>query len=346
MSNYPAGTPSIDFSKTSITTESSMSPATVCAGIIDNYSAVNEITMRNSVGYEISLLQNFVNATYLGREATPVKSGYLTNTYSDNVYSDYIELFVGVPQDHNSTTLDAHNIIIRNGFPTGAETLSLDATEIKIVNSQPGTYAELEMTPSHMYTRAFSVSGQIDYTLRSSQSSSAYTTTLDSEGLIFENEDASGVNMRMLIERENGILMDAQNAGSESTYTVTGMAISYLGKTTSYQRSDITTNDVFSIEADDGINITTPDGYQSLLSSGNININSTAAEVNISSETGMNITTDAVLTMTASSMYMNAGTTFLINSAKVYMSQGLPSTAGSIGELYDNGDGIVRIRRV
>ena len=53
MSNYPAGTPSPDFTKSGIIASTPMNPATVCAGIIDNHSAVNENTMRNSVGYEI-----------------------------------------------------------------------------------------------------------------------------------------------------------------------------------------------------------------------------------------------------------------------------------------------------
>ena len=97
MSNYPAGAPSSDFTKNSIISSRDMSPSTVCAGIVDNHSAINEKTMRASVGYEISLLQNFANFTYLAREDTPILSGFISNLYSDYInVSDTLDLTDGV----------------------------------------------------------------------------------------------------------------------------------------------------------------------------------------------------------------------------------------------------------
>ena len=53
-------------------------PNIICRGIRDNYTPINKNSMMNSLGQEISLLQNFVNAKYLGRDNLPVKSGFIS----------------------------------------------------------------------------------------------------------------------------------------------------------------------------------------------------------------------------------------------------------------------------
>jgi hypothetical protein len=62
--------------------EGNYTPENVVAYVKDNYTAVNKNSLRNSVGSEISKIQNFVNSYYLGRTDSPVVSGYITNLYS------------------------------------------------------------------------------------------------------------------------------------------------------------------------------------------------------------------------------------------------------------------------
>lgn len=74
---YPLGNPSSDFTSGIYTSD--FSPAIVCGAIIDNHTPINNVGMKNSVGYHLSLVENFVNTTYLGRVNTPVGTAYITN---------------------------------------------------------------------------------------------------------------------------------------------------------------------------------------------------------------------------------------------------------------------------
>jgi hypothetical protein len=82
MSTYPYGTANptgvFDIFQTNF------SPDDVIRGIRDNYSPVNRTTLLNSVGYQIGLVQNFVNSSYLGRPNIPVQSGYI-DTLNGNI---------------------------------------------------------------------------------------------------------------------------------------------------------------------------------------------------------------------------------------------------------------------
>jgi len=80
---YPYGAPSSGVQN--VWHDGNFTPETMVAGIIDNVTPVNKNTMRNSLGYQISLVQNFVNQQYLGREETPVNSGYFNTIYSNKV---------------------------------------------------------------------------------------------------------------------------------------------------------------------------------------------------------------------------------------------------------------------
>lgn len=84
---YPYGTPATGV--LNIFTGTSFSPNDVVMGIRDNYSAVNRTTMLNSLGYQVGLLQNFVNSTYLGRPAVPVQNGYFGNAWGSGQFTVY-----------------------------------------------------------------------------------------------------------------------------------------------------------------------------------------------------------------------------------------------------------------
>lgn len=84
MATYPQGTPSSGIYD--VFTGNSFTPNDVVRGIRDNHSPVNRTTMLVSLGYQVSLIQNFVNARYLAREEYPIDEGYITSGYFDNVY--------------------------------------------------------------------------------------------------------------------------------------------------------------------------------------------------------------------------------------------------------------------
>lgn len=83
--SYPnTSSPSPDFSASGIY-QSDIGPEAAVGGIIDNYTPVNKAGMKNSIGYQLSLIQNFVNKSYLGRGQHPVNKAYM-NYVGDSFY--------------------------------------------------------------------------------------------------------------------------------------------------------------------------------------------------------------------------------------------------------------------
>jgi hypothetical protein len=87
MSNYPNGKPSESLE--GIWISGDFTPAAVCVHIIDNVMPVNKNTMVNSVGKEISSIQNFVNKDYLGRYSSPVNSGFIKKFLMPDTSQEY-----------------------------------------------------------------------------------------------------------------------------------------------------------------------------------------------------------------------------------------------------------------
>jgi len=83
---YPQGSASDNFASTLYTSD--FSPAIVCGGIIDDYTPVSNIGMKNSVGYQVSLVQNFVNQQYLGRSAYRISEGWVNTLYTSGINFD------------------------------------------------------------------------------------------------------------------------------------------------------------------------------------------------------------------------------------------------------------------
>lgn len=88
--SYPYDIPAI--SMDNVWNSGSYTPEDVVVYIRDNYTPVNKTSMRNSVGYQLSLVQNFVNEHYLGRSNLPVHSGYIDYIYSSGIETDLISL--------------------------------------------------------------------------------------------------------------------------------------------------------------------------------------------------------------------------------------------------------------
>lgn len=73
---YPHGTPSSDLSSY---LNGTFRPADVVVGLIDNKSALDVATFTNTLGIQISAIQNFVNTTRLGTITYPVETVYTNN---------------------------------------------------------------------------------------------------------------------------------------------------------------------------------------------------------------------------------------------------------------------------
>lgn len=85
MSIYPNGIASTGVYN--IFQGTNFSPNDVVRAIRDNYSPVNRTTMLNSLGYQIGLIQNFVNSSYLGRPDVPVQNGYFASGWASGVFA-------------------------------------------------------------------------------------------------------------------------------------------------------------------------------------------------------------------------------------------------------------------
>lgn len=88
---YPYNAPAESMS--SIWNSGAYTPEEMVRYIIDDFTPINKNSMRNSVGYQLSLVQNYVNRHYLGRKDLPVNTGYISELVSPsisgyNIYSD------------------------------------------------------------------------------------------------------------------------------------------------------------------------------------------------------------------------------------------------------------------
>lgn len=80
--SYPYDLPSLSMS--TIWNSGSYKPTDVVRTIRDNFTPINKNSMVNSVGQEISLVQNYVNSKYLGREELPIISGFIKELWNDS----------------------------------------------------------------------------------------------------------------------------------------------------------------------------------------------------------------------------------------------------------------------
>lgn len=96
---YPQGSASVDM--TSGIYGSDFSPDTVVGGLINNRTALNKAGFRNSLGYQISLVQNFVNEEFLGRYSNSITSGFLENIRGQESSSIHLGIDFGLSGYYN-----------------------------------------------------------------------------------------------------------------------------------------------------------------------------------------------------------------------------------------------------
>lgn len=79
-------------------------PGDAVTYIQDNVTPINKNSMRNSVGKEISLLQNFINTTYIGRTTARVGTAYI-NAINSTGYYAFSQVYEEAANTYKKTVL-------------------------------------------------------------------------------------------------------------------------------------------------------------------------------------------------------------------------------------------------
>lgn len=146
--SYPYDFPAV--SMDNIWNSGSYTPEDVVVYIRDNYTPVNKTSMRNSVGYQLSLVQNFVNEHYLGRSDLAIHSGYINYLYSSGIESSSVE----VSDSTNSIT------IVPNGATfEGAGATSSIVNDTKFIVSSSDELTQLTHTGIYIEKTVGAITG-------------------------------------------------------------------------------------------------------------------------------------------------------------------------------------------
>jgi len=174
---YPVGNPSVDFKQASLNA-SDFNPIRITEGIQDNYSAINNATMTLTHGHQISVVQNFVNETFLGRNAHPVLSGFITNLKADDIKTNTI-FASGVIESGtevkapigtfttrvdtpilNSTTINNSGVLMTNSLVVNTSANIGNTLDVGGDTNLSGT---LDVTGNTNLSGTLDVRGQVDF---------------------------------------------------------------------------------------------------------------------------------------------------------------------------------------
>lgn len=143
---YPYDPPSQSMSN--IWNSGSYTPEDMVVYIRDNYTPVNKTSMRNSVGYQLSLIQNFVNEHYLGREAVPVGTGYITQLKSSGIELSDANYTTQISKTGLSSQDSAQSIYVNTDgftFTNGDDTTAISLTGFYTENSVMASYNRVDI---------------------------------------------------------------------------------------------------------------------------------------------------------------------------------------------------------
>jgi len=151
---YPnTSNPLLNFSDISGILGSDLNPGTAVGALMNQNTPVSKEGIMNTLGMQISLIQNFVNKEYLGRSDYAVNKGYINNIYFETaVGTGPINLHVGVEDDdpanagviyHSHMDLSSDNLNFKTSttYPGGGQAgddLTIDGSGV-FVNGYPGT---------------------------------------------------------------------------------------------------------------------------------------------------------------------------------------------------------------
>lgn len=123
--SYPVGNPPSGLFN--IWSSGSFTPEQVVSAIRDTTTPVNKASLVNSVGQQVSLIQNFVNTSYLGRYNYPIASGWINNLYSSGILADNINVSgsITITPEHfpyNSHSVYSHDQLCLSRTSLGNDT--------------------------------------------------------------------------------------------------------------------------------------------------------------------------------------------------------------------------------
>lgn len=162
---YPIGNPCSGIANV---WEGTFTPQQVVGAIIDNVTPINKNNMRLSVGQQISLVQNFVNANYLAREDVPVNSGFMNYLYifkHINAEGSYPAPYFDMRRDTfislNTTGLYFQETRTDEGYPEASKWLmQLLPSKFKFYFSHSSDYSDFTAYRLYFYESA----GTMSYT--------------------------------------------------------------------------------------------------------------------------------------------------------------------------------------
>lgn len=216
-------------------------PNDVVRGIRDNYSPVNRTTMLNSLGYQVGLIQNFVNASYLGRQDVPVQNGYLVSGWATGAFTTYSGALTGT--DYTYAAL----------FPCYLEVKNYDTTDISYFKVTPDAISFLKQSAyvglqqgalsySGLYVENISTQASM-YLMNASGSAGSLQAVwkVDNTDTLYIGNDSDSsysgilsVNARGLqLKSDTGIYLQGINTSATVTLYFCGAGINISGGTSS-----------------------------------------------------------------------------------------------------------------
>lgn len=206
MSTYPNGMPVF---WTQIWNSGSFTPDAATSKIIDNVSPINRATMRISIGEQISLIQNFVNAQNLGYSDLPITSAYITNSYinSGNYGAGGVITFASGQRISTNDMYSLSNIscdyIHMDGGNWERYQATTDLTNGQLELSLPVNHLGYPQQAIYTYNSVtYGTDSNTSVSMSDSNNSATFTTTKGE--LDITNTNAAGV---VKLQAPNGVLI-------------------------------------------------------------------------------------------------------------------------------------------
>lgn len=163
---YPSGLPSSGM--TDVWSNTAFTPNSMVVAIQDNVTSIDNASLARSLGLQLAYVQNFVNATYLGRPSIPV-----ANIYANQC--NYTGLVSGTPR---ITTVSYTGVYISGAYPGAGGSWHTHLYPYQLLLERLDTSPTYNVTldPAKLY---FSVFNNNSLTLSCSSGTALLDTTND-----------------------------------------------------------------------------------------------------------------------------------------------------------------------
>ena len=341
---YPNDAPALSMSD--IWTSGNYTPEDVVSYIIDDYRPINKNSMRNSLGYQVSLLQNYVNSTYLGRATTPIASGYISNLTSSEITCGLVTSTSGV--------FDILEVTDSGIFDT------LYVTETGVINilnvTGSGVIDILHTGSGYIHTH-FSTSGIYgDLLLTGTHTaiSSGYVHVYDNDSTWFDSLIITPARIEWYGEDPGG----GPSSRYEGIHYMSGVWFNYYIPSFYYYSQDTFNiynestplgstsyfkfgSSIGSWKESTSLSLDATTGDIDLTAGADINITSTGDEINISGNSGINLTAGTGEVEIIAPQINQSGYYWILNHTAVLWSNLETSDPHSADRVWRSGDFLV-----